>query len=97
MFNKKQNFDELLTCKKCKMYYSHPVILPCGNNICEEHINQAIRDNNSQSFKCFFCFKDHKAPEENGFILNRPFIDILNMNMHLGDKTKRIKKLIDDL
>ena len=40
-----QHFNELLTCKICKKFYLNPVILPCRNNICEEHVNQKILKN----------------------------------------------------
>ena len=98
MSNNNQNINELLTCKICKKYYINPIILPCSNNICEEHVNQKIlKDNNSKIYKCDFCFKEHNVPEENEFILNQTLIEMINMNLHLDEQTKSTKILIDDL
>jgi hypothetical protein len=85
-----QNLNEYLTCKICQKYFLNPVLLPCYNNICEEHVNEL------QSYKCDFCQENHQVPQ-NGFILNRPFIVLMKTNLHLNERTKTAQKQIDDL
>ncbi len=63
--------------------------MPCFNNICEEHINSKI-------FKCDFCQENHQFPQ-NEYFSNRPFIELMNTNLHLNERTKTAKKQIDDL
>jgi hypothetical protein len=94
--NNSQNLNELLTCKVCRKYFLNPLILPCGNHICEMDVNKKLTEKSTQIYKCDFCFKDHEAPE-NGFIQNRLLIDLLNMNLHLDSKTKTTQDVIDDL
>ncbi len=45
--NNPQNVNELLTCKVCKKCYLNPVVLPCGNNICEVDINKKLTEKNT--------------------------------------------------
>ena len=94
--NNQMKQNEHLTCKICQKYYLNPVILPCGNNICQEHVEKKIKENNSQFYECDFCRESHEVPE-NGFILNRPFIEMMNMNLNLTEGTKTAKKVIKDL
>ena len=90
--NKNQKFNEILICKICEKYYLNPVILPCGNNICKEHVNE----NNSQSYECNLCNDNHELPET-GFIINQTLIDMMNLNMHLDERTRTLNDLFNDL
>jgi hypothetical protein len=91
-----KSFNEVLTCKICQKYYLNPILLPCRNNICEEHINKQTKDINAQSYKCELCSQDHEIPE-NGFIVNEPFIEMMNTNVHLDEITIAAKRLVDHL
>ena len=77
-----QNFDDFLICPVCFKYFLDPVILPCENNVCVEHVYQNITENNSQKYECSFCNDTHEVPA-NGFIKNRLIIDIIKNNFHL--------------
>ena len=92
------NFNSFnyLVCQVCSKYYLNPVILPCGNNICEEHVNQKLEKNNSKIYECDFCFIDHETPE-NGFIINRPFIEMMNDNKNCNDFSQKAKNMIEDI
>ena len=90
-----QIFDQLVTCKICKKYFSNPILLPCGNNICENHLTTYNNDNES-IYKCDICFKDHQLPEE-GFSLNRPFIEMMNLNIHFDEQTRKTVNVIENL
>jgi hypothetical protein len=74
----------------------NPVILPCGHNVCEEHVNQKLKENNSKIYKCDICFEEHEVPKK-GFIINLPFIEMMNDNLHLSQENKQKKTLIKDL
>ena len=50
------NSFNYLVCKVCSKYYLNPVILPCGNNVCEEHVSKKLGENNSKIYKCDICF-----------------------------------------
>ena len=88
--NKEENLNETLTCFVCKKYYLNPVILPCGKNICGEHIDQ-----NSSDYKCLNCNSNHVVPE-NGFSINETIVKISRLNIHLDEKTKYLHEIIDE-
>lgn len=58
---KKESLDEILTCKICLKYFSEPITLPCGNNICKKHIDQRV---SHYVFKCLICNKYHTVNED---------------------------------
>ena len=73
--------------------YLNPVLLPCGNSICKEHVeskplcepqnkrqkksSEQQKQINSSLYKCDLCKASHLIPE-NGFIINRYIIDVLS-------------------
>lgn len=87
------SLSELFTCKFCKKYFTNPVILPCGQNICEVHV---IQNDNSNIFKCD-CQHDHHKIPENGFCYNDILIQLMANDILLNAKTKKVKKLFADL
>ena len=38
--------SKLYTCGVCEKYYLNPVLLPCGKNICAEHVNKMTINKN---------------------------------------------------
>lgn len=52
-----------LKCSMCNGYLNTPVIMPCGETICEIHANSE----NEESIYCFGCGKSHEIPKD-GFI-----------------------------
>ena len=95
--NSTKKYDAILTCKVCHMYYTNPVLLPCGKSICRHHINDEIgNDLNKKEYKCELCRMRHDIPE-NGFLINGEMIDLLNLNDHSDEKTKDAFILIDEL
>ena len=87
-----EKFSEIITCKVCNKYFSNPVLLPCLKSVCQDHITF---ESNCQIFKCTFCNKDHVSNE--GFNLSEALIDIINLNLHLDEKTISIKSVLDNL
>ncbi len=79
--------DETFSCEICKKYYELPVMLPCGNSICLEHVLD------SKVYKCKLCGHDHVVPE-GGLELNKSLLKVLNLNLHLSPKQKAVKEAL---
>ena len=81
-----------MTCKTCNKYFRSPILLPCGHNVCKEHIYS-----DKKSYTCNVCNKNHKTVEnENGFALNIGIIDLIELNIHLGDRAKKENEIIQE-
>ena len=48
----------------CKKYFKEPIDLPCGHNVCKQHLNKL-----EKTFKCTICDKETIIPE-GGFKIN---------------------------
>jgi hypothetical protein len=93
---KQESVKEMVTCKKCKLFFQEPVMLPCENNICQRHVLEATKNEEKpRVYKCEICFKDHKITED-GFILNRVIVNMMDLSLHLNEKTKKAKEIIND-
>jgi len=86
--------ESALICrfKNCNKFFKDPILLPCYESICNNH----LKDIKEDKFNCVFCKKDHQIPE-NGFLLQKSLIDILNLNFHLTDQGKEAKKVLKEL
>ena len=84
--------NEIVTCKFCKKYFKDPVVLPCGGNICREHVD--LKTDNFLIYKCQLCNENHKT-YDGGFCSNSAIIDLLKLNSHLDEKSKQIHQAID--
>jgi WD40 repeat protein len=87
--------DEIFMCEYigCNRYFDKPVLLPCGNSICQEHVQKM------KMLNCQFCGDLHVVPKA-GFELNKNFIDIMNLNLHLNESQKAVKyslKLLENV
>jgi hypothetical protein len=87
-----EKLSEIITCKVCNKYFSNPVVLPCLKSVCQDHITF---ESNCQIFKCKFCNKDHVSND--GFNLSKELMDLINLNLHLDEKTKSTKSVLDNL
>jgi WD40 repeat protein len=76
--------EETFSCEICKKYYELPVMLPCGNSICLEHVLDL------RVYKCKLCFEDHIIPP-NGLELNKSLQKVLNLNLHLNQQQKEVR------
>jgi hypothetical protein len=77
---------------KCKMYFEKPVILPCGNTVCQEHVSQSSYK--LASFKCEFCREDHQIPT-NGFPINKALMKMIELNQHVSGAHRDARKSFD--
>lgn len=57
--------EESTRCKKCSKLLEKPILLPCGNAICEKH--QLEVDENNKAIYCSICDLDHEIPANGGF------------------------------
>ena len=71
MTKRKLDFEDDVICNyiNCNKIFNNPVILPCGNRICKEHVDeliQEIKEENGKYVECLFCKDQHKI-KKNGF------------------------------
>ena len=51
-----------IRCDHCKFLLDSPVIIPCGLNICEKHVNGGGSGGGFSFSPCFFCGETHPPP-----------------------------------
>lgn len=85
-------------CNYCNKYYQHPIVLPCGETMCNSHVLEIENhlSYNSNEFECKFCREKHNIPKE-GFKLNKALFKIMNVNMHLCPNHKKVKTKLDEI
>lgn len=74
---------KFIKCKKCDKVLEKPVILPCGNFICEKHQNEDREENNS--IYCPICDVNHEIPPNKGFIRVLPLDQLIEKNIECID------------
>ena len=70
---------KFIKCKKCLELLEKPVVLPCGNCICEKHQNEDRDDNNS--VYCSVCDLHHEIPPNGGFVRNLPLEELIEQKI----------------
>lgn len=88
-------FLSLFDCKHCCKVYETPVILPCGELVCEKDIKD-IFDNKTE---CIFCEEEHVIPV-GGFPLDKRTHKMLELKVNkldFGQNYKRVSRLIEKL
>ena len=74
---------KFIKCKKCDKVLEKPVILPCGNFICEKHQYEDREENNS--IYCPICDVNHEIPPNKGFIRVLPLDQLIEKNIECID------------
>ena len=69
---------DIVTCNICKKYLKNPVLLPCGETICNQHVDLKKSENaeNYSVYKCQICKENHYAYDE-AFSSNKIAINLL--------------------
>ena len=62
--------QESIKCKLCFQSLEKPVLLPCGNVICQKHQHES--QENQNGIYCTVCDLNHEIPPNGGFIRNLP-------------------------
>jgi WD40 repeat protein len=83
--------SDIFICDECEKYFDKPILLPCGNSMCEHHV-----DISKKSYNCKLCDQEHQIPE-NGFAINKRIHRMINVNWHLSGKQKFAKKIYDEI
>ena len=84
-----------LTCSFCKEIYKNPYSLPCGDSLCEEHLNEAfIRKNNS--IKCKTCQKVFTLKDNEMIRPNTAMQKLIENERYLSDEEKLIKSNLEE-
>ena len=99
--NINQQLNQIFTCQICKKkkYFKDPVTLPCGTNVCNEHVVLIENAENQPLFytcKCQICSQDHLSNQA-VFSTNIGIAELLKLNLHLDDLTKKEEELIGEL
>ena len=94
-------FKSLFNCKFCKSVYKQPIILPCGEKICQKDLELF-----SKSFEghisCQLCKKEHVIPVD-GFPICQTLVEMLEMEMYglnyeqMFPRYKECKTILTDL
>ena len=64
-----------------------PVILPCGNTLCQHHLDET----NELNFSCMFCSEEHQVPK-NGFKISEKLSFMIDFQIELNPLRKQIKE-----
>ena len=67
-----------------------------SNHVCKEHVDELVPKVIGQKFQCFVCHQHHQVPFD-GFILNQMASQMINMNVHLNENTKKVAELVSNL
>ncbi|CAF1097601.1 unnamed protein product [Brachionus calyciflorus] len=81
------SLDNLFNCKICLKPLTESVILPCGESICDEHVNSS----GDQKLFCPCCNLDHQIPDS-GFIPNKLVNSLIKSNIrkfNFGEENKQ--------
>ncbi len=83
---KLNEFKEIFFCKYCEKSLKDPILLPCGESICHEHVDKI------NSIKCPSCPETHDEPV-NGFTINRALREMIE----IGANKFNVKlKIVED-
>ena len=69
----------LFDCDICNNLLVDPISLPCGNNVCNQHLEHFVLE---KSFVCESCNGKHHVPEEGHFIVNKQIKKALDIDLN---------------
>ena len=82
-------FNDTFKCNLCNKVLQSPIILPCGETICEKDLK--ILYINAKVFQCFLCDEEHQQPKK-GFPSNRNLQTQLDLQVNKIDLSKNHPK-----
>ena len=86
--------EEEINCLNCDFCYKllvEPVRLPCGNTICESHLQGLSYNENV--IECMLCYENHILPENASKRIKLEIIDSY-FNQVVSECKKRISKIL---
>jgi hypothetical protein len=75
----------------CEKVLKDPIIFPCGETLCKEHVNDA-----GEEFKCPFCHRHFMKPDK-GFKVNIKMNSLTKIFANSIDQRKRVNIHFDEL
>ena len=89
-----KRFKSSLACSYCTKIFKDPLELPCGHNLCKEHLTEksVVKLN---SIKCMEC-KQEFGVKDNGFKPNSCLKQQLDDHIYLSNRQFSLKNKIED-
>ena len=83
-----------LKCSFCSKVYKSPVVLPCGDTLCEQHLKEenACKTN---SIKCQTCQKIFEINDNEMIRSNTAVKKLVDYELYLSDDEKSMKKCLE--
>ena len=86
--NKIELLKNSLNCAVCKATLNNPIILPCSNTICQQHVSESSIE--TTKYSCCICNQNHDIPND-GFIVNSLAKNIIDSVVFAADEDKLTK------
>lgn len=69
--------NQILECKWCLLPLLEPIILPCGDSVCQLH----VEDLEKSDWRCMTCNGVHKLPDGDHFPINKALQSLLDITI----------------
>ncbi len=83
-----------LTCSYCSKMYKHPIILPCNDTICREHLfeRNVVKENR---LKCKAC-NEELGVKGYDFKSNETLSQLIESHSYLNEEEMSLKRELED-
>jgi hypothetical protein len=88
---KSQKFQ--LTCSYCSRIFKDPILLPCNDTICRQHLSEK-EVKQANKIKCKECQQECQV-KGNEFKSNETIVKLIESQSHLSDEEKNLKQEIE--
>lgn len=90
-----ESYNDAIICRECYEIFNEPVILPCGETICKEHVSMMFENSNNESNACDYCEEVHEIPK-NGFPINKAIKLIIDSIKERFQTSSKHKIVLDE-
>ena len=82
------------TCSYCSRIFRDPILLPCGDSICRDHLKDrdVVKENRIKCKKC----NDEFQIKDNEFITNNDLKTLVESQSYLSEEELDLKKVLED-
>ena len=77
-----QSVHEFFKCEHCQQVFESPVVLPCGDRLCQKHLR------GQKQIACLVCCAEHEVNEANPFPLDKL---LQNLTVECGEMHAKAK------
>ena len=94
-----EKINNLFNCSFCNELFKVPILLPCGETICQKDLDVLKSSHNDSIINCCFCDKQHHRPPDDFPIIKRivDLIELGNDRINFGKTFEHGKNLLKDL